>query len=526
MTIKYDFLYSYSKPEGIGSNIYLLGTSEDGPLYEPVLVKNKEQARKIFGDENKGTLVKAFDQAYDSGKDISIFLMRITGKSATFELVDIHPESGELESILHIRSIFAGEKYNNIHFMIDVDEETDSVFFEIHTKDGIHLYELEEGMTLDSLLRGVNDDCRNGKHPVIMSSDYPDIPLYQILHRLHGIYLQGGEDGINATRDDLYINAEVAYEILLGRPIDIIVPVDMYVDDVNPAYLYGKAVYGSAFYASGRDYLQLVDTYNNDKVVTYHEQLIDFCRQQVSLGYMTHGVIGFRPLPMIPRNIESNDSYILRIIETTAFRDRTGFVEYRNGYWVDKGFYISVVCSELIFNKGTPNEYYANGAVRYGALLAGQFDTTTNMPIGNDVELRYELSESTRGDLSHLGIVSFRNSIRSGLVVHSGVTAAIAQNDYHSIANTRMTQLTIAYMNEAVQLVYESDFVAEIRRMFLEELIKERLSLLHEAGVILKYNYDIRFLSDDSLGEIILQLQTKYTIDGIVTIAQIKPGVS
>lgn len=524
MTTKSDFLLPEKRrPLGIGKNLYLLGTAEDGPLLEPMLISTKKKAREIFGDENRGTLVKAFDEAYDSNREISIFLMRITGKSATLEVVDLNPDSGELGTLVHAHSIYAGTKYNNVFFDIQPYDE-EKMALELHDLHGVHIYPIDEYITLGDLAQQVNRDCRAGKHPVLLSVAAPHMRFMDVHPNFIEAYLEEGEDGTDATKDDLYLASDIAYNILKGRPVDIIVPVGMYLDDVHPAYLYGESMYGSAFYSSEEDYLRLIDTYNHDKVVSYHEQLIEFCREQIQLGYMTHGVIGFKPLRKVPLTIESDDSYILRIVEATAFRDRYGLVEYTNGYWIDKGFYISVVSAELVYNEGTPKEYIASGAARYGAIASGYFDTTSNLSVGDDVSLRYELSDSTRSQLSKLGIVTFRDSIRLGLVVGSGVTAAIERNDYHNFANTRMVQLAIAFMNEAVTMVYESDYAGEMRRTFLEELVIERLDQLSQAGIIEKFGYEIRFLNDDSMGEIILQLQTKYSLEALVVSAEVRPG--
>ncbi|WP_421021518.1 hypothetical protein, partial [Klebsiella pneumoniae] len=91
----------------------------------------------------------------------------------------------------------------------------------------------------------------------------------------------------------------------------------------------------------------------------------------------------------------------------------------------------------------------ANGAVHYAAILTGHFDTTTNAQLGDDVELLYELSSYTMQELARIGVVTFRNSVRLGNVVASGVTAGSPESELHSVANLRMVQITIAYMNQA-----------------------------------------------------------------------------
>ncbi len=525
MTIKHDYKVPSHRPHGIGKNVYLLGTSVDGPYMEPMHIRSKEHARKIYGDETKGTLVKAFDEVYDRNRSASIYLMRISGESSTYSVWGLDKSTGEYTSVMEFYSIDAGEVHNDTYIELHYDSDHDTKELFISTADGYFSYVLTFDMTLSALSKAICDDCRAGRHRIMMSTRKPYALFQEFEFEFEEPqYLSGGSDGTQATRDELYLSLDLAYSILLGRAIDVIVPVDVYVDDVHPAYVYGDAVYGTAYYSHNKDYLQLIDTENGNRPVSYHEQLIEFCREQISLGYMTHGVIGLRPLETIPHNIHEDDSYIQRLIEATAFKERIGFLEFVNGAWFDKGFYISVVASELIYHQGTPREYYANGATRYASILSGHFETTTNLEIGEDAVLRYELSTKMRARLAHLGIVTFRDSVRLGQVVHSGVTTALASTDYHHIGNVRMVQIVLAHMNEIVEIIYESYADSDLRRYYLEELVKERLKELKDDQILLHYDYSISYRADDKYGAISLTLQTKYSTEGIQISTDIKPA--
>lgn len=520
LTMKHDFRLPKHLPTGIGNRLFLLGTSEDGPYMEPVLIRSRYEVEKIYGSGDKGTLVKAFNEAYDRNEDISIYLMRITGKSATFDIEGFETDPFDPKHLVSFRSIYAGSKYNDVAFQVTYDENREIHIFLLTLADGERIsYEMPTYMTIGGFTKVLNDDCRLGRHTIMASTDHPETPFSALQFFLDlEVHLQDGDDEINATRDELYLACDLAYQILQGRPVDIVVPVGMYVDDVHPAYLYGSAVYGSSFYSSSSDYLSLVDTLNNNKVVSYHEQLIEFCREQMRLGYMTHGIIGMRPFVSVPLNVENDDLYISRLAQSTAFKDRHGFLEYRNGQWYDKGYFVTVVTMELVFANG---DYYNNGAVRYAAMLTGHYDSTTNMKVGDDVSLRYELSDKAMAALSRLGVVSFRNSVRHGIVVHSGVTASSPDTELHNVANVRMIQITLAYMNEAVDIVYDEYPDHDMRRNFLEQLVKDRLNDLYEAGVIEAYDYAIQFRSDGIKGEILLTLQSKHTVEAIQTSAEI-----
>lgn len=517
---KYDFIPPEIQTVGIGKTLYLLGTSEDGPIYQPVRIKNKIHAAQIFGDRNVGTLIKAFEQAYDIDSTISIFLMRISGKSATLKVEGFHDD--RIADILALRSLYGGAKYNSVVVTPEYRASSGEYLLKLSTPSGIIVYNMDNFSTMEHLVQQINRDCRSGVHRIQASTSFPQIPVFRLWGHLGGSRnLADGEDGVDISKDDLYIAVDTAYNLLLGTPIDIIVPCGMYFDDVHPTAMYGQATYGSGMYANSRDYLTLVDTYQDNKVVSYHEQLIDFCREQLKLGYMSHGVIGIRPIDVVPDNIETDNLYILNLVQATAFRDRTGLAEFKNGQWVDKGFYVSVFCSEVVVNPDTQQEYFDSGAVTYASLLTGHFDSTTNLKVPGNFRLRYELSEDELGQLSILGVSAYRDSVRHGLVVNNGVTAAYSDNELHDVANVRMIQITLSYINDAVSSVYDSEIDPGIRRQFLEDLIKDRLADLKTLGVLTGYDYSIDLTKNQGSGVLSLSLQTKYTVDGINTAAQI-----
>jgi hypothetical protein len=559
---KNDFLLPTESPvRGIGRNLYILGTAEDGPLLTPTRVFSPEDARRIFGEDIHGTLVRAYNQAYETDPDLEIYLMRITGRPAIYDIVNplVDEEDESSTYFLRLKSIYAGEKYNELQCIQEKRESTgeELLIIQVDTQTSV-VYNLADFSTLKELVFAINRDCQTRLHPVIASTDYPDLSPIDVLvgdsmpsleellemgveiesieeptpseengddfftGSLYNFY--DGDNGTDVSRDELYLACEKAYELLLGRAIDILIPAGLYVDDVHPVALFGEAVYGSAYYASNRDYLQLIDTQNNNRVVSYHEQLIDFCRQQMRLGYMTHGVMGLRPLDEISETIESDNSYIIRLVNMTAFRDRYGFQVFVDGQWRDKGFFLSVVASELIFHEGTENEYYDNGAVVYAAMLAGHYDTTTNMPLPTTMKLRYELHPQVLADLSKLGIVTFYNSIRNGLAVSNGVTTCHYMKEMHSIANVRMVQLTLAYVNDAKDRVYEEDYDSAIRAKLLNDLVLERLEDLQERGVITWFSHSINIDATNpfgDLGAIDIEIRTKYTVEAIATSANI-----
>lgn len=522
MTISYDFQRGKSTSSEFGQNLFLIGTSNRGPYMEPTLVTSPEQAEKVFGSFHKGNLVKAFNQAYDEDRDIPIYLMRI---GCTPSTLNLYPYGLTEQSVIQfeVSDVVDDFTYSIEFKLAELDEGVIKKYAILKTSSGYIYYEIHEQMTANELSRLVNRDYRDNIHGIKCSAIDPNCMVNYLYEEYENQILSfvPGNDGIDINKNYTYLELEMAYEILQSRNVDVIVPVDCFIDDIHPAFLYaGDSYYGTAVYDRRKDYLSLLDSANNDTPVTFHEQLIEFCRRQTLLGYMSLGVMGFRPLAQVPETIAYDNSYITRILDMTAFRRQTGFIDFVNGRYYDKGFYIMPVGSELVFDHNGI-QYHDNGYIRYAALTASTKETTTNMMVGDDVELRYELSNQTRSDLSRLGIVTFRKSVRKGIVVQSGVTAASEQTDYHTLANVRMVQLVITTVNDVIEYIRTQDYVGEILRNYVETSVAHALSLLKERGVITEYGIRVNWLSDDSEGEIVIALKSKYMTESIQISSQL-----
>lgn len=522
--ITYDFERKKQTSNGeIGQNIVLIGTAECGPYMTPILITSVAKAKEVFGSFNRGNLVKAFTQAFDEKRDIPIYLMRIgcTASELTFENTD--GECFYLQSYDVVDDFQNYIKFDLEEITLQDGETVTKKVLNLVTKDGYFIYEIHDQMTVNELSRAINNDYRANNHQIKCSAIAPNC----MVSYLYEEYMEEvlpftpGNDGTDITKDYTYLELEIAYDILQGRNVDIVVPVECYIDDIHPVFLYkDDTYYGNSVYSNGQDYLTLLDTSNGDQPVTFHEQLISFCTNQTQLGYMSLGVIGFRPLVRVPDNVAHDNSYLTRILDMTAFRKRTGLTVEVLGKVYDKGFYIQPVASELVFNfEGL--EYFDNGAVRYAALMASTMQTTTNMSVGTDVRLRYDLSNYTRSDLSRLGIVTFRNSVRKGLVVQSGVTAAIDTSPYHQLINVRMVQLTISAINAVVDDLRTQDYKGEILRSVTERSIAETLNALKNFGIIESYGMKMDWLTNGSEGEIMLALKGKHSIESIKIVSRL-----
>lgn len=107
------------------SSILIIGTSEDGPVNEPIAVENKDEAMVIFGRFGRGNLVRGIFEAFDASEGTpDIRAMRIGGGTRAY--LNIEEKSGStLNAVttnwnaLRLEARFPGGIYNNIAVGID-----------------------------------------------------------------------------------------------------------------------------------------------------------------------------------------------------------------------------------------------------------------------------------------------------------------------------------------------------------------------------------------------------------------------
>jgi hypothetical protein len=508
-----------------GRTLLLLGTSKNGPVNEPVLVNSLDRAEKVFGKE--GSLYQAFERAYRVDSSITIYLMRVTGEHASCVLWGTETDFGQQVPLLRLSTIYGGEAYNQMTAMITNDDEGNACLMLTYPAESAYpnkAYVLKDFDTLNMLVKEINEDTRMGESCVHANTRFLDRPAMTLAAWNDIEHFTGGVDGTDATKNDIFLALEYAYSLLEGYYIDYVCPVDARFDDTHPAAYYGSAIYGTSIYEADRDYLSLQDSADNNRMVTFHKQLIDFCKKQIAMGCMTHGIIGLNVIKD-PTDLEKHEySYIVKLLETAGFKDRHGLAVFRNGEWVDSGYYISITAGEQIYNEGSEDEYFENIAVSYSAMLAAlpTDATPTNRKISNDAPLRYQFTSGELAELSHMGIVAPRDSVRHGVVIANGVTAAVYNNDMHSTANLRQVQLVLSFLNEAIDEYVGQPILPLIQRGTLQKVIEKVLESLKIDGLLIDYRYNLEYDEIRGNGTLSVDLMAKNMIDYVSATAGLK----
>jgi len=111
------------------NSILIVGTAEDGPMYEPIPIENKEEALVAFGRFGRGNLVQGLFESFDSSEGTpDIRGMRIGGGTSAY--IDIDEKNGsDLDAAttnwkaMRLEARFPGAIYNNIAVGIDENRQ-------------------------------------------------------------------------------------------------------------------------------------------------------------------------------------------------------------------------------------------------------------------------------------------------------------------------------------------------------------------------------------------------------------------
>jgi hypothetical protein len=504
--MNFDIAQEFNTVENYGKVIYLLGSAESGPVQTPVRIRNTESLASTFG--SSGTIIDGFNQVYDvAGDSCEIYCMKITGRHATLTL-DLNIKGQSIvESGLILKSKFANETYNKIY--IAIDDRGMTFYFPLELGGGTRRYNFEDYEILGLLIRAINEDTKKGlNHVFARTTVNHGTSLDGLIFPVNAsvLTLTGANNGLVYSKDQYWFCLVDAYEMLESEYIDIIVPLDAYMDDIHPRFFFGDEFTSALLYSSERDYLDLEDA--DGKPVTFHRPLIDFCKRQMRFGMITHGVMGFNKIPDIEELNNQAYNYI-EVIQGSPIGDRSGFVKSPE---TDDAFFISVTAGELEYSDGK----VTNGYTGYAGLMASNTiaQSFTNKSLGSNVKLATTFTNDQLALMADLGVVSFRESILKGLVVSNAVTpVADISSEMHFSCNVRMIQLSLSLLRQRLDKFLGEDINKLIDDNTIDTAIKETLEYLKGQDVLKDYNYTQNIDRDNGLLQIVLNLKTLYMVE-------------
>jgi len=492
-----------------GKKIYLLGSAEYGPTNEPIRIKSTVGLYNKFG--KVGTLIDAFHEIKYTTQENEVYLVKTTGEHATAYLnVNILDEEIISNGFI-IMSSESNECYNDIKILIDINSITVIFPDDFNVPNHEITYNFDKYFTIELLANAINKDTKNKRSylyatytvdPNTRSKDAffvcnPDV-----------VSLYGGQCGLNYSKNLLYTSLTKTYDILESLPIDIIVPVDAFLDDLYPDDSENQEwQYNLKYYQTTKDYLT-PNTFGEMR--SFMDQLINFCVNQLNFGMVTTGVIGFNPIH------EWTSNYLYESDEVALMYKHC--LEYNRSICdnINYSFLVSVVAGDIGYNK---NLIIDNGYLAYAAFNASiQINVSnTNKKISDNLRLYNEFSEEVLADLAENGIVTFRHSpLLESVVVYDGVTATThKESPLRLYWNVRMVQMCISYLNRLYQFYVGYNLQELIEQKIINQNTESILSTLVAKNIINSYKYS--FEPDYKKGTLIvnLDLLTNYMIKSI-----------
>ena len=459
-----------------GRHVYLIGSAEYGPTNEPILVRSTTGLYNKFGKH--GSLINAFHCIKYVDRSIPVYLVKTTGVHASIYM-NVNVFEGEVfRNAFVLQASESNEIYNDIYIIND----TDSLTFCFPQEMGLPnmKYYYEDYPTIEKLCDAINEDTNKkiGKIYAYYTCD-SNVKTETAFYSVNPtkIYMYGGECGIHYTKNMLYNCLEKTYKILESHKIDIIIPVDAFLDDIFPDD--DEHRYGMQYYKQHRDYL--TGSPQGFKY-SYLNQLVNFCITQLNSGIVTHGVIGFTKQDTLVTDYlyeadELEQMYINCLKYNESLLDYPFY-----------GFMVSAVAGDLRYNCGTIID---NAYLAYGAFCSLTRTTigTTNLPLSKTISLYEEFSEEVLGRLADNHIVAFRHSpLYDVPVVYSGITVSNDENLKYFV-NVRMVQMCISYVDKIMQFYIGMNMQTIIREKYFEEDVKAMLDTLVNANYITYYDY-------------------------------------
>lgn len=489
-----------------GKKIYLLGSAEFGPTNEPILIKTSVGLHNKFGKQ--GTLIDAFHQIKYTNKNNQVYLVKTTGEHA-IAYMNVNVEGGE---IIEDGIVFSSSQSNEIYNEIEIVNDVDGIKFifpkELGLKDKQYLF--SNYKTIDGFVKAINKDTKNKNSCIYAHYTVDsDTPIQNALFACNPnvVYMYGGQCGLGYNKNLLYNCLAKTYNILESHDIDIIVPVDAFIDDIYPDDSEDNAYqYDMKYYQSTKDYLS--EDFSGHKL-SFMNQLLQFCLKQLNFGLVTTGIMGYN---------SSYKHWSLYLSESDDIATMYKHCLEYNLACCENSFYsflISVVAGDIRYNRGTIID---NGYLAYAALCASTSITsgTTNIPISDTISLHHEFSEEVLKDLATNGIVTFRHSpLYDTPVIYDGITTCTCDENFSLYCNVRMIQMCISYINRLFQYYIGQDIASLIEYNIIQDDLKLMLSKIQSMNVINDYDFVIVPFYAKGEVNVYLNLRTNYMVKSV-----------
>jgi hypothetical protein len=453
-------IYTPMSYEGFDNAVIIIGLADKGPTMVPVYLSNSEYVEDIFGETSQ--LANACLEAFYAGAE-HIIAFRINGIYPTLTLTDTNDNP-----LIKLYAIHAGSGYNMMKVVIApyVDDTKVLEFYGINDEFQMR-YTLSENTTAGSLSDAINHDSRLGKVQVI-AEPLDDFAVCNTLRSTgnEGVLFDNGIDEDYVFGAKLYERLEAIYSMLDVINFDILIPLPvMYTD-----------------YA-----MVNIETATEPKNRSFYNQLAEFCERKSLSGYPVMAIASADEF--IPSDHVDLSGYITALEEKLKNFD---LKLNRSQHVVLLRAWISTP-----FPNKSGGRYISNGACALGGLLnaLGCHLSPANKSIWSlfgiyqDSTMKYEFSPSETERLSELGICTFRNSIRRGVVISNAITSAPTNSSCMTIRNSRLA----SYINKTLTVALENYIGNSSINQYsaVDKVISSTLEDIKSNQMIVDYKYTV-----------------------------------
>lgn len=444
-----------------GKSLYLFGTAMYGKVFKPTKITSLSHLYSEYGEY--GSIIDNYISIKGMVNNINVYCVKITGHESKCSInINIPGEGAKSNGLCFISN--SNEKYNDIKLSIF----NDSLVFEFpeELNKPIYEYKINQYEPLYNLIDRINEDdneiycfctCDNTVKPYgNMFNVNPNI-----------VYFCGGESGLNASKLTLYNGLKQAYDLLEEELIDVLVPLECYIDDE----------------------------------CNFYSLTMDFALKQLSNGICTIPVLGFNP------NNNNLDYYINQIVLPKI--KELNIEQYEPYSSLVQIFVGDIITS---YNIDKPS----NGYVVYAALLCTVNINTppTVYHIEKNIFLYDEFDNNQIKKISEYGLMCFRDSPLYQCIVCANNRTPSNDGHYKFIHNVRSIEISSSCLYDILDKCLGCNMSELFKNNSLLKILKLSLDILMENNILEDYNIDIKVISDNS-AEVYLKLKTQYMTDFI-----------
>lgn len=440
-------------------NLFVIGTSESGPINEPIRISSLQDVISYFG--NTGSLIESYRVLegclQNKMHDLNLYLVKTSGR---YSYVNIG-------SILEIRTTTTTPELSEAI----VEVKGKNIIFFYPNMNIERVYKIRGEQTLQD----INSDELNPAMVHKVHGDIDDV--------LDGVYkFSIPKQGLDLNKNELFMDLRTTLELLEGLQINNIVLPDVYFDDHHPSFTFEdfKHEEEKVIITEEKDTLTLTE---GKEETSFHKLLSNFCRKQLGVGVSTHGFIGVSPKDFSHMSYEDKESFVNKFVENFVSKQRK-----------TNGCFISVAFGDVDY-RGKLSSYSLVLAAISALSLPQESITNKKLP-KSIVRFPTELSDNSLKLLAESGLSTYRYSFLNGYVAYTTTTFSNPDSDYFYLETIKTAGHVVYKLNKAMKKYIGKPKELVLSNTDLIKTVENTLVLLKNNNTIEDYEFKFEVVHD------------------------------